>query len=282
MLPPRAPISAAPARQRKSRRLVLGLVTERGWSDLSGDTTCAPRSLSSTSRAKLRWGNRTRRTICPRKNRPRMPLHLAHRPAIKRYSPAESSRRCADPTRASCPRPAGRLFRPWCGCENLRQARYFGAITPAWNVNDVAVMRSVYAADWFRLQEKEHCGTVSTGALDSHSCGRNLPMTTLHQLVSVYVNEADQWEHRPLHLEILNFLHKSGCAGGTVLRGVAGFTAGAPALTLPSAGSEGKLPVVVQFIDVPEKVAEILPALQAMVGGRLMTVQPIQVLAPDR
>lgn len=107
-------------------------------------------------------------------------------------------------------------------------------------------------------------------------------MTTLHQLVSVYFNEADQWEHRPLHLEILAFLQKSGCAGGTVLRGVAGFTAGAPALTLPSAGSEGKLPVVVQFIDVPEKVAEILPTLRTMVGGRLMTVQPIQVLAPDR
>jgi len=38
----------------------------------------------------------------------------------------------------------------------------------------------------------------------------------------------------------------------------------------------------VQVIDVPEKVAEILPTLQTMVGSRLMTVQPIQVLAPDR
>jgi hypothetical protein len=96
----------------------------------------------------------------------------------------------------------------------------------------------------------------------------------------VYLNEADQWKHGPLHLEILKFLQKSGCAGGTVLRGLAGFTAGAKALTVPSAGSKGKFPVVVQFVDVPEKVAELLPTLRTMAGGRLMTVQPIQVVSP--
>ena len=105
-------------------------------------------------------------------------------------------------------------------------------------------------------------------------------MTILHQLLSMYLNEADRWERRPLHVEILKFLQKSGCAGATVLRGLAGFTAGAKALSLPSSGSKGKLPVVVQFIDVPEKVAEILPTLRKMVGSRLITVQSIEVLSP--
>jgi PII-like signaling protein len=105
-------------------------------------------------------------------------------------------------------------------------------------------------------------------------------MATLHQLVSVYLNEADRWERRPLHLEILKFLQKSGCAGGTVLRGMAGFTSGARGLTSPAAGSKGKLPIVVQFIDVPEKVAGILPTLQKMAGKRLITVQPVEVLSP--
>jgi len=102
-------------------------------------------------------------------------------------------------------------------------------------------------------------------------------MAGSHQIVSVYLNEADRWERRPLHLEILKFLQKTGCAGGTVLRGLAGFTGG---VTLPSAGSKGKLPVVLQFIDVPEKVAEILPTLEKMAGKRLITVQPIEVLSP--
>ena len=42
--------------------------------------------------------------------------------------------------------------------------------------------------------------------------------------VSIYINEADQWNHRPLHLELLRMLHEQGIAGGTVLRAVAGFT----------------------------------------------------------
>lgn len=104
-------------------------------------------------------------------------------------------------------------------------------------------------------------------------------MAGSHHIVSVYLNESDRWERKLLHVEILKFLQKSGCAGGTVLRGLAGFTAGARKLTLP-AGSRGKLPVVVQFIDVPEKVGEVLPTLQKMAGTRLITVQPIEVVGP--
>ena len=42
-----------------------------------------------------------------------------------------------------------------------------------------------------------------------------------YQLGSIYLNEADKWEHHPLDLEILKFLYHSGCAGGTVLYQVA-------------------------------------------------------------
>ena len=105
-------------------------------------------------------------------------------------------------------------------------------------------------------------------------------MAGSHHIVSVFLNESDRWERKLLHVEILRFLQKSGCAGGTVLRGLAGFTAGAKGLTLPSAGSRGKLPVVLQFIDAPEKVTEVLPTLQKMAGKRLMTVQPIEVVGP--
>jgi PII-like signaling protein len=103
-------------------------------------------------------------------------------------------------------------------------------------------------------------------------------MSTQHQLVSIYLNEADQWEHRPLYLEILGFLSRSGCAGGTVLRGLAGFTAGVEMEAASSPGSEGKLPVVLQLIEVPTKIAEVLPTLRKMVGRRLITVQEAQVV----
>ena len=98
-------------------------------------------------------------------------------------------------------------------------------------------------------------------------------MPDSYQLVSVYLNEADLWEHRPLHLEILHFLHEAGCSGGTVLRGIAGFTAGAGVVTSASVEEGRKLPVVVQFVVQAEKVAEVMPTLRRMAGNRLITVQ---------
>ena len=78
-----------------------------------------------------------------------------------------------------------------------------------------------------------------------------MTMATSRQLVSIYLNEGDEWEKRPLHHEILQQLFRFGCAGGTVLRGLAGFTASAG-----GPGAQGvRPPVVVMFIDAPEKVA---------------------------
>ncbi len=105
-------------------------------------------------------------------------------------------------------------------------------------------------------------------------------MPNLYQLVCVYLNEADQWEHKPLHLEILELLFRAGCSGGTVLRGLAGFTAGTGVIRSSAADAQGKLPVVVQFVDRAEKVAEVMPTLRRMAGQRLITTEDVQVVQP--
>lgn len=106
-------------------------------------------------------------------------------------------------------------------------------------------------------------------------------MTTNFQLVTIYVNEGDEWQGRPLYLEILEFLNRSGCAGATVLRAAAGFTAGL-SLVPSSLAEEGrKPPLVVQFIDRPKKVVEVLPTLRKMTVMRLITLQKIQIVPTD-
>jgi hypothetical protein len=99
-------------------------------------------------------------------------------------------------------------------------------------------------------------------------------------LVSIYLNEADQWEHRPLHLELLRFLERSGCSGGTVVRGLAGFTAGRGIVTTSLVDVGSKLPLIVQFVETSKKVAEVMPTLSRMAGKRLITVQEVQVVPP--
>ena len=94
--------------------------------------------------------------------------------------------------------------------------------------------------------------------------------------ITLYLSEADEWHHRPLHIEILKMLENEGVAGGTVMRGVAGFTGkrGIHTATLVDAG--GMLPLVVQFVDTVEHVERVLPRLREMAPHRLITKQPVE------
>lgn len=105
-------------------------------------------------------------------------------------------------------------------------------------------------------------------------------MATGYQLVSIYLNEADEWEGRPLHEAILDFLNRSGCAGGTVLRALAGFTAGGSRPPAAGGEAEGTSPLVVQFIDRAGQVTHVLPTLRRMAKQRLITLQDVQVILP--
>ena len=102
-----------------------------------------------------------------------------------------------------------------------------------------------------------------------------------YQLVTIYLNEADKWDHHPLDLELLRYLHRAGCAGGTVLRGLAGFTGGGGIVTTSLVDIGSKLPVVVQFVESSAKVSEVMPTLRRMAGKRLITVQEVQVVPTD-
>lgn len=95
--------------------------------------------------------------------------------------------------------------------------------------------------------------------------------------VSVYINEGDEWRHRPLHLEVLRMLHKRRIAGGTVLRAVAGFTAKGDVETTSLVDAGGKLPLVIEFIDAPDKVDRVLPELRTMVRDRLIVRERVEL-----
>ena len=94
--------------------------------------------------------------------------------------------------------------------------------------------------------------------------------------VSVYINEADQWQRQPLHLEILRMLHVHGLAGGTVLHAVAGFTGQGDVQSTSPVDVGSRLPLVVEFIDTVEAVERVMPLLKQMAGNRLIIRQVVQ------
>jgi len=97
--------------------------------------------------------------------------------------------------------------------------------------------------------------------------------------ITLYISEADKWKHRPLHIELLNFLHNRGIAGGTVFHAVAGFTNKGNVQTTSLVDVGSKLPLVVQFIDTEEHVEAVLPELKEMVGQRLIISEPVKIIS---
>ncbi len=88
--------------------------------------------------------------------------------------------------------------------------------------------------------------------------------------VTMYLNEADQWHHRPLHLEILNYLRSENVYAATVHHAVAGFFGRQRVKTSHLVDAGGKLPVIVIFVDTDEHVNRVLPRLKEMAAHRLI------------
>ncbi len=95
--------------------------------------------------------------------------------------------------------------------------------------------------------------------------------------ISIYLNEADEWHHKPLHLEILNYLRAENVAGATVLHAVAGFTGRSRVRTSSLVDAGGKLPVVITFIDMDEHVDRVLPRLREMASHRLIVRENVVI-----
>jgi CBS domain-containing protein len=99
----------------------------------------------------------------------------------------------------------------------------------------------------------------------------------LGRRVRIYTGETAQWERRPLFLALLEFLRAEGAAGATVLRGVAGFGANSRIHTATILRLSEDLPIVVEWVDAPERVDRLLPRICEMVADGLVTVEDVSV-----
>jgi uncharacterized protein len=72
--------------------------------------------------------------------------------------------------------------------------------------------------------------------------------------VTMYLNEADQWHRRPLHMEILNYLRQENVYAATALHTVAGFLGRQRVKTSHLVDAGGKLPVIIIFVDTDDNL----------------------------
>jgi len=105
-----------------------------------------------------------------------------------------------------------------------------------------------------------------------------MKLPTDAQLLRVFIGESDKHNGRPLYEVIVEEARRRGLAGATVLRGTIGFGANSRIHTARLLRLSEDLPMVVEIVDAPEKVAAFLPDLELLISEGLVTLERVQVI----
>jgi hypothetical protein len=102
-------------------------------------------------------------------------------------------------------------------------------------------------------------------------------------LMRVFIGEADRAESgahkgQPLYEAIVLTLREQGFAGATVLRGITGFGASARVHTDRVLRLSLDLPIVIEVVETEERIQAVLPELENMIGGGLITLEKAHVI----
>lgn len=98
------------------------------------------------------------------------------------------------------------------------------------------------------------------------------------QMLTIYLGESDQWQGTPLYVALIQMLRNEGCAGVTATRAVAGFGAGTRLHQQESWHWSSDAPIILHIADQPERLHRLLPRIQTMMSGGLITVHDIDVV----
>src|SRR5205814_6815435 len=97
-------------------------------------------------------------------------------------------------------------------------------------------------------------------------------------LLRVFIGESDRHQSRPLYEVILQKAREMGLSGATVLRGVEGFGANSVVHKAALLEMSTDLPIVIEIVDVREKVESLLPYLEQVVAEGMITMEYVAIV----
>ena len=97
-------------------------------------------------------------------------------------------------------------------------------------------------------------------------------------LMRIHIGERDKFHGKPLYQEIVELLRRKHYAGATVYRGIMAFGASSHLHTDRFLELSVDMPIVVECVETEERIDAILPALDEMIGGGLITLEKVRVI----
>lgn len=97
-------------------------------------------------------------------------------------------------------------------------------------------------------------------------------------LMRIHIGESDKWHGKALYSALVELFREEGLSGATVLRGVAGYGSTSRYHTDKLLRLSQDLPIVVEVVEDSERVEHLLPKLDEMIGGGLITLERVRVI----
>lgn len=97
-------------------------------------------------------------------------------------------------------------------------------------------------------------------------------------LMRIHIGESDRWRGKPLYQALVELLRAEQFSGVTVLRGVGGYGGSSIYHTDKILRLSQDLPIVVEVVEFTERIEKILPRLDEMIGGGLVTLEKVRVI----
>ena len=97
-------------------------------------------------------------------------------------------------------------------------------------------------------------------------------------LMRIHIGESDKWQGKPLYQAIIEMLRQEKLAGATVLRGVGGYGSSSHYHTDKVLRLSQDLPVLIEVVEYTERIEAMLPRLDEMIGGGLITLEKVRVI----
>ncbi|MGH7603317.1 MAG: DUF190 domain-containing protein [Gemmatimonadaceae bacterium] len=97
-------------------------------------------------------------------------------------------------------------------------------------------------------------------------------------LMRIHISEGDRYQGNALSERILKLIRERKYAGTTVFRGAMSFGPGSKVRSDRVEVLSLDLPLVIECVETEENIRAILPELDAMIGGGLITLERANVI----
>jgi PII-like signaling protein len=97
-------------------------------------------------------------------------------------------------------------------------------------------------------------------------------------LMRIFIGESDKYHGKPLYEALVQLFRARGLAGATVLRGISGFGSTSHVKTEKVLRLSLDLPIIIEVVETDEAIQAVLPELDEMIGGGLITLERANVI----